>query len=67
MPLPDIKFVEFLDRGDSGDIEELDSGQRLDERRSIDSLRSHGRKIEKHGFHLVNGLSFAAASANDDR
>jgi hypothetical protein len=26
MPLPGIKFVEFLDRGDNGDIEELDSG-----------------------------------------
>jgi dihydropyrimidinase len=34
---------------------------------TVDTFGTHGGKIEEHGFHSVNGLSFAAVSANDDR
>ena len=33
-------------------IEEFDSGQCIRKRRTVDPFGSHGRKIEKHGFHL---------------
>ena len=44
--------------GSSG-IEELDAGQRVGKRRTVDSFRAHGCKIEKHGVHWNDRLFFA--------